>query len=63
MILLNPLPPNGTICTFLLKFRLKKKEGIVEKKFYERRAYESVDDKFEVGRQKLTGKKSSFVMA
>ena len=54
---LNPIPP--TFVAVLLKFWLKKKRSM-EKNFYERRAYESVDDR-SLSRaisKKLTGKRS-----
>ena len=43
---LNPLVPEGrNIYRIAVKFRLLKKEGIMEKISYECRDYESVDDK------------------
>ena len=42
---INPLVPNGTICSRIVKISFLKKEGIAEKSCYERRAYESIDDK------------------
>ena len=48
-----PLGSNGLtlkcalyhICDAVLNFLILNKEGIIEKKSYERRAYESVDEK------------------
>ena len=40
----NPLLPNVTICSRIVKILFLKREGIIEKYFYERRAYESVGD-------------------
>ena len=42
---INPLLPMTTFVIVLLKFGFKKKKGSWEKFFYERRVYESVDDR------------------
>ena len=39
---INPLLPNGNICSRIVKISLKK--VIIENIFYERHVYESVDD-------------------
>ena len=44
-ILIKPLLPNGTICSRIVKILFKKKVGIIEKIYYERHDYESVDEK------------------
>ena len=41
---INPLLPNRTICSLIVKISDLRKKGSL-KKSYERRAYESVDDK------------------
>ena len=42
---INPLLPNGTICSRIVKISFLKKLGIIEKISYERRDYETVDEK------------------
>ena len=42
--LINPLLPNGKICSRIVKISFLKTEGITEKISYERRAYKSIDD-------------------
>ena len=42
---LNPLLPYGNIFSRIVKISMLKKERIMKKISYERRAYESVDDK------------------
>ena len=43
--LLTHYCPTATVVTVFSKFRVFKKEGIMEQITYEHRAYESVDDK------------------
>ena len=42
---INSILPNGTICSRTDNISLLKKEGIIEKNYYTRRAYESVHNK------------------
>ena len=42
---INPFPHNVYISYRIVKFLFKKKEGIMKKTSYERRAYESVDNR------------------
>ena len=41
----NPFPPNVYICYRIVKILILKNEDIMEKHSYERRAYESVDNR------------------
>ena len=43
--LINPFTPRKTLVTLSLKFQFYFKKGSSEKNSYERRAYESVDEK------------------
>ena len=45
MIEFNPFPPNVYIFYSVVKILVLKQVGISEKNSYERRGYESVDDK------------------
>ena len=42
---INPLVPDPLYILCMTKISILKKEGIIEKNSYERRAYESVDDR------------------
>ena len=43
--ILNPLTPRRTIWFFLIKISIPFSEWIIKKNSYERRVYESVDDR------------------
>ena len=60
----NPLVTNPLYLVCMAKISILKKEGIIEKFLYERRAYESVDNKsnFKVISQKSTEKRTRALM-